>query len=44
VIVKVLQGGGMVRDLGAGFQLVDGVIFFEGQRLEQAELATFECC
>jgi len=42
VIVRVLQGGGMVRDLGAGFQLVDGVISFEGQRLEQAELATFE--
>ena len=40
--MKVLQGGGMVRDLGAGFQLVDGVISFEGQRLEQAELATFE--
>jgi len=42
VIVKVLQGGGMVLDLGAGFQLVDGAISFEGQRLEQAELATFE--
>jgi hypothetical protein len=42
VIVKVLEGSGTVVDLGAGFQLVDGVISFEGQRLEQAETATFE--
>jgi hypothetical protein len=42
VILKVLRSGGMIVELGAGFQLVDGVISFEGQRLEQADLTTFE--
>jgi hypothetical protein len=42
VMVKVLQGDGRIVDLGAGFQLADGVISFEGQRVEQADLATFE--
>lgn len=41
VISRALQGGKVV-DLGAGFQLADGVISFGGRRLEHADPTTFE--
>lgn len=40
-ITKILRGGD-VLEVGAGFQLADGVISFEGRRLEHPDLGTFE--
>ena len=40
-ITRVLRGGD-VLDMGAGFQLADGVISFQGRRLAGADPGTFE--
>lgn len=42
VVVKSRTGEAKPGDLGAGFQLLDDAIVFEGQKLAGADVASFE--